>query len=107
MPCSGFVNAWIETGLLADGSVGHPGGNSLDFNLCPSLLVIRSSISLRVIEASDIFLCDSSRCLLTLELALFLLMSTDKVVATNREAYHNFHILETHECGVALTGTEV
>ena len=34
-------------------------------------------------------------------------MTTDKVVATNREAYHNFHILETHECGVALTGTEV
>src|SRR5215831_9933768 len=34
-------------------------------------------------------------------------MSTDKVVATNREADHNFHILETHECGVALTGTEV
>jgi SsrA-binding protein len=34
-------------------------------------------------------------------------MATDKVVATNREAYHNFHILETHECGVALTGTEV
>ena len=45
--------------------------------------------------------------MLTLELALFLLMSTDKVVATNREAYHNFHILETHECGIALTGTEV
>ncbi|HXG93818.1 MAG TPA: SsrA-binding protein SmpB [Blastocatellia bacterium] len=34
-------------------------------------------------------------------------MSNDKVVATNREAYHNYHILETHECGVALTGTEV
>ena len=34
-------------------------------------------------------------------------MATEKVVATNREAYHNFHILETHECGVALTGTEV
>lgn len=34
-------------------------------------------------------------------------MSTDKVVATNREAYHNYHILETHECGIALTGTEV
>ncbi len=80
---------------------------ALEFSLCPSLLVNRSSISLRVIEASDIFLCDSSSCLLALELALFLLMSTDKVVATNREAYHNFHILETHECGVALTGTEV
>ena len=35
------------------------------------------------------------------------LMSDDKVVATNREAYHNYHILETHECGVVLTGTEV
>jgi len=40
-------------------------------------------------------------------LALFGLMSSEKVVATNREAYHNYHILETHECGVALTGTEV
>ena len=38
---------------------------------------------------------------------LFVDMSDEKVVATNREAYHNFHILETHECGVALTGTEV
>jgi SsrA-binding protein len=45
--------------------------------------------------------------LIVLKLARFLLMTTDKVVATNREAYHNFHILETHECGVALTGTEV
>jgi len=34
-------------------------------------------------------------------------MSNDRVVATNREAYHNYHILETHECGIALTGTEV
>ncbi len=34
-------------------------------------------------------------------------MSNDKVVATNREAYHNFHIMETVECGIALTGTEV
>ena len=34
-------------------------------------------------------------------------MVTDRVVATNREAYHNYHILETHECGIALTGTEV
>ncbi len=34
-------------------------------------------------------------------------MSTDRVVATNREAYHNYHIIETHECGIALTGTEV
>jgi SsrA-binding protein len=34
-------------------------------------------------------------------------MSTERSLATNREAYHNFHILETHECGIALTGTEV
>jgi SsrA-binding protein len=40
-------------------------------------------------------------------LALFFLMASDKVVATNREAYHLYHILETHECGIALTGTEV
>lgn len=34
-------------------------------------------------------------------------MDNEKVVATNREAYHKFHILETVECGIALTGTEV
>lgn len=34
-------------------------------------------------------------------------MATEKVVATNRDARHNYHILETYECGVALTGTEV
>jgi len=34
-------------------------------------------------------------------------MANEKVAATNREAYHNYHILETHECGIALTGTEV
>ena len=34
-------------------------------------------------------------------------MAEDKVVATNRDAYHNYHILESHECGIALTGTEV
>jgi SsrA-binding protein len=27
--------------------------------------------------------------------------------ATNRDAYHNYHILETIECGIALVGTEV
>lgn len=31
----------------------------------------------------------------------------DKVVATNREAYHNYFILETYEAGIQLTGTEV
>ncbi|HXG65470.1 MAG TPA: SsrA-binding protein SmpB [Blastocatellia bacterium] len=34
-------------------------------------------------------------------------VNQNKVVATNREAYHNYHILETYECGIALTGTEV
>ena len=34
-------------------------------------------------------------------------MTGEKVVATNRDAYHNYHILETYECGVMLTGTEV
>lgn len=29
------------------------------------------------------------------------------MLATNRDAYHNYHILESHECGIALTGTEV
>ena len=31
----------------------------------------------------------------------------DKVIATNREAYHNYHILETFEAGIQLMGTEV
>src|SRR5262245_42458988 len=30
---------------------------------------------------------------------------TDKVIATNREAYHNYHILETFESGIELLGT--
>jgi SsrA-binding protein len=34
-------------------------------------------------------------------------MAEDRVFATNRHAYHNFFILETHECGIALTGGEV
>ena len=34
-------------------------------------------------------------------------MTSDRVVATNREAYHNYHIIDTYECGIALTGTEV
>jgi SsrA-binding protein len=34
-------------------------------------------------------------------------MANEKTVATNREAYFNYHIVETYECGVALTGTEV
>lgn len=30
-----------------------------------------------------------------------------KVITTNREAYHNYHILETYEAGIQLVGTEV
>jgi SsrA-binding protein len=30
-----------------------------------------------------------------------------KTVATNRKAYHNYHIGESVEAGVALTGTEI
>jgi SsrA-binding protein len=32
---------------------------------------------------------------------------TNKTISTNREAYHNYHILETYEAGLQLTGTEV
>ena len=31
----------------------------------------------------------------------------EKVVASNRKAYHNYHLLEKHEAGIVLTGTEV
>jgi SsrA-binding protein len=30
-----------------------------------------------------------------------------KTVATNRKAYHDYHIKETYEAGISLTGTEV
>ncbi len=30
-----------------------------------------------------------------------------KTVATNRKAYHDYHIEETHEAGIVLTGTEI
>jgi len=30
-----------------------------------------------------------------------------KVIATNRKAYHNYHIGETIEAGLALTGSEI
>jgi SsrA-binding protein len=33
--------------------------------------------------------------------------SSEKLVADNRKAFHDFHILETFEAGVALLGTEV
>jgi SsrA-binding protein len=31
----------------------------------------------------------------------------DRVVSVNRKAYHDYEILETFECGIELTGTEV
>ena len=34
-------------------------------------------------------------------------MASEKVIATNRKAFHNFSILETYEAGLALKGTEV
>jgi SsrA-binding protein len=34
-------------------------------------------------------------------------MATDKVIATNRKAYHDYEILETYEAGIVLRGTEV
>ena len=30
-----------------------------------------------------------------------------KAIATNRKAYHNYHIQESVEAGIALTGTEI
>jgi SsrA-binding protein len=30
-----------------------------------------------------------------------------KVVCQNRKAYHDYHIEETYEAGIVLTGTEV
>ena len=32
---------------------------------------------------------------------------SEKIITTNRAAYHDYHILETYEAGIALTGTEV
>ena len=32
---------------------------------------------------------------------------SEKIISTNRAAYHDFHILETFEAGLELTGTEV
>ena len=32
---------------------------------------------------------------------------TEKVFATNRKAFHDYHILESIEAGLALTGTEI
>lgn len=32
---------------------------------------------------------------------------SEKILATNRKAYHDYHIEETYEAGIALTGTEI
>jgi len=34
-------------------------------------------------------------------------VSQEKVVSVNRRAFHDYHILETLEAGLALTGTEI
>jgi SsrA-binding protein len=34
-------------------------------------------------------------------------MAHGKVLTTNRKAYHDYHIEEAFEAGIALTGTEV
>ena len=34
-------------------------------------------------------------------------MSVDKEILNNRQAYHEYHILEKYEAGIALLGTEV
>ncbi len=34
-------------------------------------------------------------------------VAEEKLLASNRSAYHDYHILEKYEAGVALTGTEV
>ncbi|MGH7418012.1 MAG: SsrA-binding protein, partial [Candidatus Rokuibacteriota bacterium] len=34
-------------------------------------------------------------------------MADEKVISTNRKAFHNYTILETVEAGLALRGTEV
>lgn len=34
-------------------------------------------------------------------------MSNIKIVATNKQAYHNYNIIETYEAGLSLQGSEV
>ena len=34
-------------------------------------------------------------------------MVADRVIATNRKAYHHYEVLETYEAGIVLRGTEV
>ena len=31
----------------------------------------------------------------------------NKIIATNRKAYHNYHILQKYESGIVLKGSEV
>ena len=31
----------------------------------------------------------------------------ERVIANNRKARHDYHVLETLECGIVLTGSEV
>lgn len=33
--------------------------------------------------------------------------TADHIVASNRRAFHDYHVLETYEAGIALVGTEV
>jgi SsrA-binding protein len=33
--------------------------------------------------------------------------AAEKAIATNRKAFHDYHVLETYEAGLALVGTEV
>jgi SsrA-binding protein len=34
-------------------------------------------------------------------------LANNKIVATNRKAFHDYHVGETYEAGIALTGTEI
>jgi SsrA-binding protein len=34
-------------------------------------------------------------------------LANTKIVATNRKAFHDYHVGETYEAGIALTGTEI
>jgi len=34
-------------------------------------------------------------------------VASKKIIATNRKAYHDYFIEETHEAGIVLTGTEI
>ncbi len=45
--------------------------------------------------------------MLTCIIPYVILFIMEKVVATNRKAFHDYHILETYEAGIALLGTEV